>query len=74
MLGLVFLGTVHPRVRLLVEPGPQWLAVHLRWTAVLVCAAALLARAMRDQAADRAAWLRNFRRDVTSNVPTLRRW
>ena len=48
LLGLLFLGTMHPRVRLLVGPGPQWLAAHLRWAAVLACAAALLAVAMRD--------------------------
>jgi hypothetical protein len=51
LLGLVFLGAVHPRARLLVGPGPQWLAVHLRWAAVLVCAVALLLVAMRDPAA-----------------------
>jgi len=53
LLGLVFLGGVHPTARLLVGPGPQWFAAHLRWAAVLVCAAALLALAMRDPAARR---------------------
>jgi hypothetical protein len=48
LLGLVFLGSVHPRAALLVGPGSQWPAAHLRWAAILVCAAALLAVAMRD--------------------------
>ena len=50
LLGLVFLVAVHPRAKLLVGPSPHWLAAHLRWVAVLVCAAILLAVAMRDPA------------------------
>lgn len=48
LLGLVFLGTMHPKARLLVGPGPQWPAAHMRWAALLACAAALLAMAMCD--------------------------
>jgi hypothetical protein len=48
LLCLVLIGAMNPRARLFVGPGPEWLAAHLRWTAVLVCAAALLALAMRD--------------------------
>jgi hypothetical protein len=48
LLGLAFLASMHPRARLLVGPGPDWLAAHLRWAALLVCAAGLLALAMRD--------------------------
>jgi len=51
LLGVGFLGAIHPQARLLGAPGPQRLAVHLRWTAVLVCAVALLAAALRDPAA-----------------------
>ena len=50
MLGLVFLAAVHPRSKLLVGPGPHWLAAHLRWAVVLACAVVLLAVAMRDPA------------------------
>jgi hypothetical protein len=50
LLGLVFLGAVHTRVALLVGPGPQWLAAHLRWAAVLGVGVVLLALAMRDPA------------------------
>ncbi len=48
LLGLLFLGAMHPRARLLVGPGPQWSAAHMRWATVLACAAALLAVAMRE--------------------------
>ena len=48
LLALLYLAVAVPRTRLLVGPGPQWLAAHLRWTAVLAAAVALLAFAMRD--------------------------
>ena len=48
LLGLLYLAIALPRTQLLVEPGPQWLAAHLRWAAVLAGAATLLAVAMRD--------------------------
>ncbi len=51
LLGLVFLATMNPQVRLLVGPGPHWVAAHLRWAALLGVAAALLVLAMRDPAA-----------------------
>jgi hypothetical protein len=50
LLGLVFPSGAHPGLRLLVGPGPQWLAAHLRWAVVLACAVAFLAVAMRDRA------------------------
>jgi hypothetical protein len=50
LLGVVFLGAVHTRVALLVGPGSEWLAAHLRWAAVLGIGVALLTLAMRDPA------------------------
>jgi fluoroquinolone transport system permease protein len=39
------------RVALLVGPGPSWIAAHLRWSALLTAAAAVMVLAVRDPAA-----------------------
>jgi hypothetical protein len=48
LIGLLFVTLLQEQAPLFVGPGPQWLAAHLRWTAVLLGGAALLAAAMRD--------------------------
>jgi len=47
------LALVPPRWALIVVPGPQWPAAHLRWAGVLIAAAVLVALASRDPAARR---------------------
>ena len=39
------------RVALVVGPGPGWAAAHLRWSALLAAAVAVLLLAVRDPAA-----------------------
>jgi hypothetical protein len=48
LIGLLFVTLLQEQAPLFVGPGPQWLAAHLRWAAVLALGAALLAAAMRD--------------------------
>ena len=55
-LGVVgLLAFVPTRWALLVTPGPDWAAAHLRWAGLLVVAAALLLVASRDPGARRRA-------------------
>ena len=53
LLALLFLAVALQRAPMLVGPGPQWTAAHLRWAVVLAGAAALLGAATRDPAARR---------------------
>ena len=54
VLGFVgALAFVPARWALVVGPGPQWPAAHLRWAGVLLAAAGLLVAASRDPAAHR---------------------
>ena len=54
VLGFVgALALVPPRWTLIVVPGPQWPAAHVRWAGVLLAAAVLVVLASRDPAARR---------------------
>jgi len=47
LLGLLVVCALYPRAPMLVPPGPQWLAAHVRWAGVLACATALLVWAVQ---------------------------
>lgn len=51
LLAALLVASSIRRAPMLVGPGPEWTAAHLRWSAVLVTAAGMLAAAMRDPAA-----------------------
>ncbi|WP_345137650.1 hypothetical protein [Dactylosporangium darangshiense] len=51
LLALLLLAGSISRAPMLVGPGPQWTAAHLRWSGVLAGAACVLLAGMRDPAA-----------------------
>jgi hypothetical protein len=59
LLASVFVALSFSRAPMVVGPGPQWTAAHLRWSGVLAGAACLLVAATRDPA---ARWLRRHGR------------
>ena len=54
LLASLFLAASASRAPMLVGPGPQWTAAHLRWSILLAGAACVLLAAMRDPAARRS--------------------
>ncbi|MEV6842437.1 hypothetical protein [Actinoplanes sp. NPDC051411] len=54
LLAVLLLATSISRAPMLVGTGPQWTAAHLRWSGVLLGAAAVLVAAMRDPAGVRS--------------------
>jgi hypothetical protein len=51
LLAALLLAASIPRAPMLVGPGPDWAAAHLRWSGVLAAAAGALMIALRDPAA-----------------------
>jgi hypothetical protein len=51
LLASLLLAVSVSRAPMLVGPGPQWTAAHVRWSGILVAATCVLLAAMRDPAA-----------------------
>jgi hypothetical protein len=70
-LASLLLAASIPQAPMLVGPGTEWTAAHLRWSGIAVGASCVLVAAMRDPAASRS-WYAATQRALAVGRPTIR--